>query len=605
MIPPDDATGAAPARALTTEERRAWNAALDLWRVRMGDPALVDAPPDVPSFAWFGFPPRVHVDPDRAAQLGADDELESVFAHEIGHHVLSPSTRLGSLTLAAQMGRAVLAANVYGIAPDRMQRKAQWLSNVWSDLLINTRIVEMQRRRGERPTGMERLWVAVNASDDPTPEWWVLLRATEIAWGRPAGTFCPIEPPIAPADEPVAGVDEYRPPTDLRADAELLVRTLRGFADDPVRGALRFGMLLAPYLMERMRDGSGGAGGSGTGGVLCDGEPDAAPATAAELERVLADARLAEAPVHPATEVPDAGGAPADDADGTVSAAGGQKYDVAETLQLFPGAAEADAVSAWYQARARPHVAPLVERAPARLGDDIPGALALWELGDDPTDVDWTASLAHSIDVLPGVTTRTREWIAEEQLPDERGVDLDIYLDSSGSMPAPSAGSPAVLAGTILALSVLRGGGRVRATSWSSRGQVAGSERFIRERREVLGMLATYFGGGTTFPLDLYQRRYEGPPEPGRRRHVVVLSDDGLSSMFGAGQDQFADVAARVGRTLDTGTLVILGVPSAVDDEAAAAGYSVLRVASMDDAPAACARLARRILEAGEPAHVR
>ncbi|MGL1525952.1 hypothetical protein ACSTH9_23455, partial [Vibrio parahaemolyticus] len=71
-----------------------------------------------------------------------------------------------------------------------------------------------------------------------------------------------------------------------------------------------------------------------------------------------------------------------------------------------------------------------------------------------------------------------------------------------------------------------------------------------------------------------------------------VLSDDGLRSLFGDGDPERADVAARVRGTLTTATLVVLDGQHRVAELADAAGYDVLSIEHMDDAPAVCARLA-------------
>lgn len=105
--------------------------------------------------------------------------------------------------------------------------------------------------------------------------------------------------------------------------------------------------------------------------------------------------------------------------------------------------------------------------------------------------------------------------------------------------------------------------------------------------------LALFFGGGTTFPLDLLERRSLGrQPATRERRHLVVLSDDGLVSMFGGGDPDRAGVAAQVRATLSTGTLVVLDSSRQVQPLARAAGYDLLYIESMDDAPRACAELA-------------
>ena len=134
-------------------------------------------------------------------------------------------------------------------------------------------------------------------------------------------------------------------------------------------------------------------------------------------------------------------------------------------------------------------------------------------------------------------------------------------------------------------------------TSFSAAGQVAGMERASRDPAEIVGALCVFFGGGTSFPLDLYGSRYAALPRATEevQRHVVVLSDDGLVSMFGVGNEPFAGVARAVREKLTTGTLVLMDRLHRVSDLARRDGYDVVYLSSMDDAPAACAALAERL----------
>jgi hypothetical protein len=649
---------------LSADQRQAWQEAQKLWGVDLHDPELKPNAKES-SFAWFSFPPQVTFDLPLAEKLGVGGFLESIFAHEIGHHALSPSTRLTSLKIAHQLARALAATDASRIP--NVQDEVHRLSNLWSDLLINVRVAELQRRRDGQATRPEmvRMWTVLGWNGNTDRFWWVILRAYEILWVLPAGTLCTVEPPVLPVDpaeevrrqreeysaalhrkivldklratstqrrvdEQVKEFDAQDAARDVQRefnalaatnpslDAGLLAETVRTFGDDPVSGALRFGMLLAPYLVQadaapkqlrRVRRAG-----------LCDGESGANPATAGELVAVLGDARLQDAPEHPAVikarglgaaragaeaaSGAGASGPPVAAASGSLDATG-QGYGLANTLELYRDSGANDVIAAWYQTRARGYVRPLLQRAttPPPAGTDIPGPLESWELGDDLTDLDWAASMAQSPTIVPGVTTRRREYLPDVPPVAAESLDLDLYIDSSGSMQSPMRESPAVLAGTILILSVLRGGGRVRVTSFSAAGQVAGGTRFTRDRLEALRDLTTYFGGGTVFPLDLYGDRYRGLTRPSAtvRRHVVVLSDEGLLSMFGTGQPQFKDVAALVRRGLDTATLVLQDFRRSVAGPAAAAGYDVEYIERMTDAPAACARLARRLAE-GTPA---
>jgi hypothetical protein len=644
---------------LTADQRSAWQAAQKLWGVELHDPELKPNA-KAPSFAWFTFPPQVTFDLPLAEKLGVGAFLESIFAHEIGHHALSPSTRLTSLKIAHQIARALAATDATRIP--QVQDQVHRLSNLWSDLLINVRVAELQRRRDGAvdPPQMVRMWQVLGWNGIADRLWWVVLRAYEILWVLAAGTLCPAEPPVVPVDaaevqrrqreeysaslhrkivleklraegnerryddqvQEFAAQDAARDvqrefnalaSTNPSLDAGLLAETVRTFGADPVSGALRFGMLLAPYLVAAgpARNPAPPARPAG----LCDGEAGADPATAGELVAVLGDARLQDVPEHPGVikarglGLPAAGapGAPAGQPASAGGPAGssGQGYGLADTLELYRDSGDNDVIAAWYQTRARGYVRPLLQRAttPPPDATDLPGPLESWDLGDDLADIDWAASLAQSPSIVPGVTTRRREYLPDTPPVAVESLDLDLYIDSSGSMQNPTRESPAVLAGTILILSVLRGGGRVRVTSFSAAGQVAGGRRFTRDRLEALRDLTTYFGSGTVFPLDLYGDRYRGLTRPSARvrRHVVVLSDEGLLSMFGTGQPQFAGVAARVRLALDTATLVLQDSGRSVSGPAAAAGYAVEYIERMTDAPAACARLARRLAE-GTPA---
>jgi hypothetical protein len=139
-------------------------------------------------------------------------------------------------------------------------------------------------------------------------------------------------------------------------------------------------------------------------------------------------------------------------------------------------------------------------------------------------------------------------------------VDLDLYVDSSGSMADPRAHTSfPTLAGAVVALSALRAGARVQATLWSGARQFQSTAGFVRDERAVLRILTGYFGGGTAFPLhvlrDTYDRRRSRPA------HILVVSDDGASTMFDAVDERGTsgwDVArAALARAGGGGTLVL------------------------------------------------
>ena len=140
------------------------------------------------------------------------------------------------------------------------------------------------------------------------------------------------------------------------------------------------------------------------------------------------------------------------------------------------------------------------------------------------------------------------------------------------------------------------GGGRVRVTSFSGTGEVAGMSRFGRNPSEIIAAVSLFFGRSTSFPLDLYASRYAGlPPADDAQRHVVVLSDDGLVSMFGVGNEPYSGVAKAVRPVLTTGTLVLMDPRHQVAQLAERNGYDVVYLRTMADAPGACAALAETL----------
>ncbi len=157
-------------------------------------------------------------------------------------------------------------------------------------------------------------------------------------------------------------------------------------------------------------------------------------------------------------------------------------------------------------------------------------------LGDPLEDVDWLETVLVSPYVVPGLTTVQRAWgTMEGLLPKSEPLDLDLYVDSSGSMSNPqrSMSFPA-LAGAIICISALRAGARVQATLWSGAGQFHSTPGFVRDEHLLLGVLTGYFGGATAFPIHVLRETFERRAPAARPAHVLVISDDGVSTAFDA-----------------------------------------------------------------------
>jgi len=133
-------------------------------------------------------------------------------------------------------------------------------------------------------------------------------------------------------------------------------------------------------------------------------------------------------------------------------------------------------------------------------------------------DVDYSVQIGGRI--IPGVNTyswntRRREAFGglEEVIP-----NMDLYLDSSGSMPNPLEQiSLPVLAGFVVAKKAHRKGASIRSTNFSGQGQYKTQES-TRDLDKIYDNLVIHYNGGTVFPTNAL---LEGR-DP---RQVLVITD--------------------------------------------------------------------------------
>ena len=185
-----------------------------------------------------------------------------------------------------------------------------------------------------------------------------------------------------------------------------------------------------------------------------------------------------------------------------------------------------------------------------------------WDIGHPIDEADWVQSVMQSPRVIPGITTVQRVWgTTEGTLPERIPLDLDLYVDSSGSMPNPQqVTSYPALAGAIICLSALRAGAGVHATLWSSKGQVTQTGGFVRDEDAILRVLTGYYGGGTTFPIHVLRNTYANWPAGARPTHILMISDDGITSMFARderGNNGWDVSATALARAAGGGTFVL------------------------------------------------
>lgn len=459
------------------------------------------------SFAAFMLDERkVVLNLESAAHLGLGELGLEVMAHEIGHHVLCPADLVDQGQLLVQVRRGLAGRT----------DAAPLIANLYADLLINDRL---QRSRGLRMAEVYRKL----GTDTDSLLWTFYLRIYEWLWSLPAGNL-------------VAETTDQA----LDGDAQLGAKLVRVYATDWLTGASGFAALCLRYLeedaekaLERVRERvCVGQLGPGTHVPGLSGGGPSGPVLHPALDPKINDFAETEDRRKPEQE-------PA----GPTQDSGGQfrePFEYGQLLrQLGLNISDQDAAIRYYRERAIPHLVPFPTRARVKSTEPLPEGMEQWEISDPLEAVDWLATTLRSPVVVPGMTTVQRFYgtVDGADLGLEP-VDLDLYVDSSGSMPNPQASvSYLTLAGTIIALSALRAGARVHATLWSGTRQFTSTDGFVRDEQAVMGILTGHFGGATAFPLHVLRDTYADGRHgvaAGRPTHIVVVSDDGVDTMIKA-----------------------------------------------------------------------
>lgn len=529
----------------------------------------------------------VHV--ERFVALGLHGCEAAVLAHEIGHHVLVP----GNLADHARMF-AALRRTLAGLAEGAVALCA----NLWADSLINDRLVRdgLDEASGADAraigAGIVQVYRRLHAADGGGSDrvWCVYARSLEILWRQPADSFIAAD-----------AVDD-----DAHADATLLARIVRALARDPVRGARRYAAVLYPALAADAAAGRDGASVFVRRGLHdTDGAARDASGGDADVPAGLIAIDDAESEPLDGDQLPGRGASAS-----TSPVAGGGSganqrtpFEFGQLLRALGLRVDDHAViTRYYKELALPHLVPFPRSRRAPTSDAQLEGLDPWAGGDAIEDLDLFSSLLQSPVLVPGVTTVQRH-IGEVPgaEPAARVLDLDIYVDCSGSMPDPHhQRSFLTLAATILALSCLRAGGRVQATLWSGPGVFDSTHGFVRDERRVLGMVTGFVSGMTAFPLHLLRDTYAARRRSDPPAHVVVISDDGIDTMLADDERgrPGAEVAAEALATArGCGTLVLhLPQPAAAyrwASQLEAVGFAIHRVRDLAELVAFARAFAR------------
>lgn len=131
----------------------------------------------------------------------------------------------------------------------------------------------------------------------------------------------------------------------------------------------------------------------------------------------------------------------------------------------------------------------------------IPSVLEDWDWGDSIKNIDWNGTI-QTQGHMAGIKPQKRDLLVDDGAPEYYDVPaIEIYLDTSGSMPNPQQSINAMsLAAMILAASAIRHKGMVRTIIYSS-GPMHVSE-WMRDELKCNDFLLHYIGGGTDYPFE-------------------------------------------------------------------------------------------------------
>lgn len=505
------------ARDLAAQWAAAWPEALAAWSpyTRLRPPLLLasskaaQAEGLTGSFAMIRLVDQtVVIDLEQVRGLGLEAYAVEVLAHEIGHHVYAPASVTEHTRSLARMLPALPSVHQH----------APLIANLYTDLLINDRL---QRSAGLRMAELMSKVVAGNRDGGGSKLWTLYLRIYELLWG--------LEPGQLTGKAPL--------PPELDTDARLAARLVRHYSRHWLDGIGSFALLVLPLLMEDQNAQKAFAALMDTRHAGLGGQADGLTEIEADERREIrhpgADPELIgigeEAGAKgEAAGTPEAASRPA-------SGQARDPFQYGELLRLAGIAVDpASAAIRYYRERAQPHLVPFPSLPGATGEDPLPEGIDPWEPGEPLERIDWQASLALSPRPIPGLTTVQRQIGTQPGTEaTRRPLDLDLYVDSSGSMPDPrSALSWPALAGAVICLSALRAGAAVQVTLWSGRDQATTTPGFVRSADQCLAVLVGYYGGATQFPLPTLRDTHTARVKLGRPTHILVVSDDGASTMF-------------------------------------------------------------------------
>ncbi len=448
----------------------------------------------------------------QVTEHGLQDFAMEILAHEIGHHVYCPADLTDNARMLARMR----------VGLPTKEHLAAFIANLYSDLLINDRL--------QRSAGLDMSGVYLRLGSECRDRLWTLyMRTYELLWKIDRGR-------LAQGD-----IDDR-----LNQDAQLGARLVRSYAKEWLDGAGRFAALCLPYLLEdeaarmkKLMEIWSDTRSAGSGAI---------PDGLTEID----DGELTGA-IHPAddpvlsgvesSEEPPPAGASQGKAGQTGRKTAKNYRQPIEYAELLKAAGAnidpADVTARFYRERAIPHLIPFPARKLPQATDPLPEVLDVWDVSSPLEQLDLPGTFLNCPQVVPGVTTRARQFGASPGAePANIPVDLYLGVDCSGSMGNPAVHlSYPILAGSIIALSALRSGSRVKVVLSGEPGKTISTSGFQRDAATVLKTLTSYLGTGTSFGIHRLAETFDSAAKCSRQAvartvHILIISDNDMFSML-------------------------------------------------------------------------
>jgi hypothetical protein len=555
------ATETIPARAIETS----WRDAHAVWDVQ-----ATLSPPEAWAGGkdkghWSGNEPLAYIDLETRqvvvnfsllVRMKAAQSLTGVLAHEIGHHVRFPHTLTELAELILLEKRLIPGLS-------------QSLTNLFYDLLVNEHV---GRTRAEELCAVYRGFLAVSGGQEPMNALFgFYLAVYEELWARPPGDLLP----AADAHR----LEKAHP--GMRGDARMFVQTFYALPDvhqQFVYFCCRFIRYLddpgkVVYVLPL--GGDLPAPGLDDYDAIIRGHGSQAAERA--LEEATEKGWLDEAGLDAGPETD-------------------PLTDIDRITSHLPGGGQGELKLALVVR----HYKRLVDQYLIEIPGDapppepfLPTTLEEWEWGDSPRAIDWTASVLAE-GPLAAVRPLRREHLPDDPAPTGKDFPaVEIYLDTSGSMPDPSTKlNVMTLAAQILAASALRRRGIVRGIVYSSGPPLV--SKWMYDEDTARRFLLHYVGGGTDYPFGILKKSAAERDDVIR---VIVSDSDFLSNVGGQGAMDKVMYAAEHSRVL----VAFLAAPDPQARQTLARALSVPRfklavVKGFDQFAEAAADLARALL---------